>query len=328
MKIGMIGLGRMGSAMVLRLLENDHRCAIYDSDADNYPELVAAGASSSSTLDELVNNLRPPRVVWIMVPADGVDDVIEPLTNLLDDGDIIVDGGNSHYEKTISRSEKLAGSGISLVDVGTSGGIWGRERGYCLMIGGENDAVEFLGPIFESLSPAQDSVPETRGANDHKGTSEQGYLHCGQCGAGHFTKMVHNGIEYGMMAAYAEGFEILNKVGEANEGQDSTAVFPRYYADPAQVAELWRRGSVVGSWLLDLTAQSLHSDPALKEYSGHVSDSGEGRWTVETATKLGVPAYVLSAALFGRFSSQGEGTFGNKVLSAMRMAFGGHKEPG
>ena len=328
MKIGMIGLGRMGKAMSHRLMEHDHECVVLDNDQTNYKELVEVGAETASALDQLVNALDTPRIVWIMVPAEKVDEVIEPLGSILESGDIIIDGGNSHYESAIVRSEKLSKFGISYVDVGTSGGIWGRSRGYCLMVGGEVKVVNYLRPIFESLSPGRDSVPETPGSSNGPGTAEQGFLHCGGCGAGHFTKMIHNGIEYGMMAAYAEGFEMLNKAAEIRDNPSSLSTFPQIDADPGQVAELWRRGSVVSSWLLDLAAQSLHSDPGLKSYSGHVSDSGEGRWTVETATKLGVPAYVLSAALFQRFSSRQEGVYGNKLLSALRKAFGGHEESG
>ena len=324
----MIGLGRMGNAMSHRLLEHDHECVVFDSDPANYEELADAGAMPATTLRQLVDTLDAPRIIWIMVPADKVDEVIEPLGRLLESGDIIVDGGNSHYESAIIRSEQLSRFGVGYVDVGTSGGIWGRNRGYCLMIGGEQHAVNHLRPIFESLSPGSNTDSTTPGSNDNIETAEQGYLHCGGCGAGHFTKMIHNGIEYGMMAAYAEGFEILNKAIKFKDDSSSPPAFPRIDADPGRVAELWRNGSVVSSWLLDLAAQSLRTDPGLEAYSGHVSDSGEGRWTVETATKLGVPAYVLSAALFQRFNSRGEGVFGNKLLSALRKAFGGHVESG
>jgi 6-phosphogluconate dehydrogenase len=328
MNIGMIGLGRMGKAMSLRLLEHDHKCVVFDSDPDNYEELAEAGAVPVYTLDQLVDTLAAPRAVWIMVPAEKVNEVVQSLGSLLESGDIIIDGGNSHYESAIIRSEQLSRFGVSYVDVGTSGGIWGRNRGYCLMVGGEPDAVDHLRPIFESLSPGRNAVSATPEPNDNPGTAEQGYLHCGGSGAGHFTKMIHNGIEYGMMAAYAEGFEMINKANAFKGDPANPSGFPQIDADAGQIAELWRRGSVVSSWLLDLAAQSLRSDPGLEAYSGHVSDSGEGRWTVETAAKLGVPAYVLSAALFQRFNSRGEGVFGNKLLSALRKAFGGHVESG
>lgn len=326
MQIGMIGLGRMGSAMVHRLLADNHQCAVYDADPASYGELVAAGATPAATVKQLVNSLEAPRVVWIMVPASKVDEVIEPLCETMEAGDIVIDGGNSYYKDDISRSKKVSDYGLAYVDVGTSGGVWGRDRGYCLMIGGESSVVGYLEPLFKSLAPARDSAPLTAGTGDLFGTAEQGYLHCGGCGAGHFVKMIHNGIEYGLMAAYAEGFEMLNKARHLNEDQRHEAALPRVEADGSQIAELWRRGSVVGSWLLDLAAQSLRTDPSLDAFSGHVSDSGEGRWTVETATRIGVPAYVLSAALFQRFSSRGEGSYGNKLLSALRFAFGGHAE--
>lgn len=326
MQIGMIGLGRMGSAMVHRLLTNNHQCAVYDADPASYGELVAAGATSAATVKQLVDSLETPRVVWMMVPANKVDEVIEPLCAVMEPGDILIDGGNSHYKDDIFRSEKLSEYGVAYVDVGTSGGVWGRERGYCLMIGGESSVVDYLEPLFKSLAPDRDSIPATAGPADLAGTAEQGYLYCGGCGAGHFVKMIHNGIEYGLMAAYAEGFEMLSRARDLHDDQRDEVALPRLEADGSQIAELWRRGSVVGSWLLDLAAQSLRADPGLNAFSGHVSDSGEGRWTVETATQIGVPAYVLSAALFQRFSSRGEGTYGNKLLSALRFAFGGHEE--
>lgn len=326
MQLGMIGLGRMGSAMVHRLLDDDHRCTVYDADRTAYAELVAAGATSAASVEDLVYSLEVPRTVWIMVPANTVDEVIEPLSELMQPGDIIIDGGNSHYKDDILRSQKLTAKGLAYVDVGTSGGVWGRDRGYCLMVGGESGVVRYLEPLFRSLAPPRDSVPRTPGPADLPGTAEQGYLHCGGSGAGHFVKMVHNGIEYGMMAAYAEGFEMLNKTRQLTEDQRGESVLPDLEVDSAQIAELWRRGSVVGSWLLDLAAHSLRGDPGLEAFSGHVSDSGEGRWTVETATRIRVPAYVLSAALFQRFSSRGEGSYGNKLLSALRFAFGGHTE--
>ena len=327
MQVGMIGLGRMGSAMVHRLLADDHRCVVYDRDPAHYEQLTAAGAVAAETLAELVASLDAPRVLWIMVPAGKVDGVITQLCDVLTPGDIIIDGGNSHYSDDLSRSRQLAEHGLAYVDVGTSGGVWGRQRGYCLMIGGETTVVGYLDPLFKSLAPARDAVPATEAPGQLAGSPELGYLHCGGCGAGHFTKMVHNGIEYGLMAAYAEGFEMLNKTRTLDQGQRERDALPQLEADAAQIAELWRRGSVVGSWLLDLAAQSLRGDPNLDTFSGHVSDSGEGRWTVETATRIGAPVYVLAAALFQRFSSRGQGSYGNKLLSALRFAFGGHVEP-
>jgi 6-phosphogluconate dehydrogenase len=332
MKIGMIGLGRMGCAMTHRLLESGHHCAVYDRDTSQYPELEDAGAVAAASLEELVAGLEPPRVVWIMVPADHVDGVIDSLTPILEAGDICIDGGNSQYGKDMLRSRTLGESGIHYMDVGTSGGIWGRQRGYCLMVGGEKKVFDYLEPLFESLSPGQGAASDTPGATKDRGTSEKGYLYCGRSGSGHFVKMVHNGIEYGMMAAMAEGFQLLKSArdieGGGQGGKNDVPEFPDLEADAAHIAELWRRGSVVESWLLDLAARSLWSDPGLDDFTGHVPDSGEGRWIVETASKLGVPAFVLSAALFQRFDSRGQGLYGNKLLSALRKEFGGHSESG
>ena len=343
MKIAMIGLGRMGCAMTHRLLASGHHCVVYDMNSSQYPELESAGAVTATSLQELTGCLEPPRVIWIMVPADHVDDVIASLTPMVEAGDICIDGGNSHYRKDIVRSRTLGASGIHYMDVGTSGGIWGRERGYCLMIGGDRKIFDYLEPLFESLSPGQDAASETPGEKKDRGTSEKGDLYCGQSGACHFVKMVHNGIEYGMMAAMAEDFQLLKSVGDIEDGVDDAGKpgvgengadnqgvpdFPDLEVDAAHIAELWRRGSVIESWLLDLAARSLWSDPELENFTGHVPDSGEGRWIVETASKLGVPAFVLSAALFQRFDSRGQGLYGNKLLSALRKEFGGHSETG
>ena len=303
MQVGMIGLGRMGSGMVQRLLADGHQCVVYDQDEKAAAALVGASATAVDSLESLVASLESPRAIWIMLPAAAVDDVIGQLSKLLEAGDTIIDGGNSNFEDDLRRAEALATDKINYVDVGTSGGVWGRERGFCLMIGGEKKALQQLDPLFKSLAPAAD----------------KGYLHCGGNGAGHFVKMVHNGIEYGMMAAYAEGFAMLDKAAQTDSG-------PVLDVDSGEVAEVWRHGSVVGSWLLDLAAASLHEDPSLKNFGGEVSDSGEGRWFVKTATDLGIPAHVITAALYERFSSRGEATYANKVLSAMRFAFGGHTE--
>jgi 6-phosphogluconate dehydrogenase len=325
MQIGMIGLGRMGANMVQRLLTDDHDCVVYARTKSTRDEMAALGAEAADSVEDLVNRLQRPRAVWIMVPDPVVDDVIVQIAGLLDDDDIIVDGGNSYFPDDVRRAQSLKKQNIRYLDVGTSGGVWGRERGYCLMIGGDSDAVSHLEPIFQTLSPGTDAAPATPGRDNDKSSAHQGYLHCGGHGAGHFVKMVHNGIEYGVMAAFGEGFAMLDKA------RDEGAASPRTHgvdlnADTGEIAELWRRGSVVGSWLLDLAASSLHKDPTLANFSGDVADSGEGRWTVKTAVELGVPAHVLSTALFNRFSSRGEGTYANKVLSALRYAFGGHVE--
>ncbi len=328
MQIGMIGLGRMGSNMVLRLMAGGHQCVVYDADAAARKTLSDAGATAVDSLAGLAAALQQPRVVWMMVPDTVVDSVIDELAELLQAGDILVDGGNSWFPEDQRRASQLAQRDISYMDVGTSGGVWGRERGYCLMVGGEQAAFERLEPALKTLAPARDSVPATPGQAQDGSTADQGYLHCGGHGAGHFVKMVHNGIEYGLMAAYAEGFAMLNKAAspEHRDGLEPSVAAIVLEASTAEIAELWRRGSVVGSWLLDLTAQSLKSDPALARFSHEVSDSGEGRWTVKTATDMGIPAHVLSAALFARFSSRGEADYSNRMLSAMRYAFGGHME--
>lgn len=334
MQLGMIGLGRMGANMVSRLVNAGHELVVYDPNPEAVAARVAEGAKGSDGLGALVGQLAAPRAVWIMVPAAVVDGVIEQLRPHLAPGDIIIDGGNSFWQDDIRRAQSLAEAGIRYVDCGVSGGVWGRERGYCLMIGGEKAAVEHLDPVFATLAPGADAAPRTPGRNGASDSAEQGYLHCGAAGAGHFVKMVHNGIEYGLMAAYAEGFNLL---AHANAGQlaegASAETAPmrnpeayRYDIDVAKVAELWRRGSVVGSWLLDLTAKALLQSPRLEEFGGRVSDSGEGRWTVQAAVDTAVPAPVMTAALYSRFSSRGEAVFGDKLLSAMRKEFGGHAE--
>lgn len=320
----MIGLGRMGANMVQRLLADGHTCVVYARTRSTRDEMAVLGAQAAESLQDMVSYLETPRSIWIMVPDPVVDDVISELADLLSDDDIIIDGGNSYFPDDIRRAQSLKKHNIRYVDVGTSGGVWGRERGYCLMIGGESGAVEHLVPIFRTLAPGEDAATQTPGRKNDKSSAHQGYLHCGGHGAGHFVKMVHNGIEYGVMAAYGEGFAMLHKAHE--EGIDEGVGQVALAVDTGEVAELWRRGSVVGSWLLDLAAASLHKDPNLQDFSGEVTDSGEGRWTVKTAVDLGVPAHVLSAALFNRFSSRGEGTYANKVLSALRYAFGGHVE--
>jgi 6-phosphogluconate dehydrogenase len=328
MQIGMIGLGRMGANMVKRLLADGHTCVVYAQIMETRDELVALGAQVADSLEEMVNLLQLPRAIWIMVPDQVVDDVIEELAGLLSDNDIIIDGGNSYFPDDVRRAQSLKEHNIRYVDVGTSGGVWGRERGYCLMIGGEGESVRHLDPIFRTLAPGEDAAPHTPGRENEKSSAHSGYLHCGGHGAGHFVKMVHNGIEYGAMAAYAEGFAMLHaaKEEDADVSVGSPVTRVQLDVDTGEVAELWRRGSVVGSWLLDLAATSLQQDPALNNFSGEVADSGEGRWTVKTAIDLGVPVHVLATALFNRFSSRGEGTYANKVLSALRYAFGGHVE--
>jgi 6-phosphogluconate dehydrogenase len=334
MQLGMIGLGRMGSNMVRRLMRAGQECVVYDVHADAAKPLVGAGAKSAASLAELAGQLKPPRAVWLMVPAAVVDKTIGPLVGVLEPGDIIIDGGNSYYHDDLRRAQELRAKKIHYVDVGTSGGVWGLERGYCMMIGGEAEAVERLDPIFAALAPGVGNSPRTPGREKVGGTAEKGYLHCGPNGAGHFVKMVHNGIEYGLMAAYAEGFNILKhaNVGRQQEEVDAETTplrNPEHYQydlNLADVAEVWRRGSVIASWLLDLTAQALLHSQELAEFSGRVSDSGEGRWTVSAAIEEGVPSPVLSAALFARFSSRGTDDYADKLLSAMRFAFGGHLE--
>ncbi|CAN5884235.1 decarboxylating 6-phosphogluconate dehydrogenase [soil metagenome] len=335
MQLGMIGLGRMGANMVRRLLRQGHECVVYDRDASVVKGLAVEGAQGAAALAEFVHKLSTPRAIWLMVPAAVVDSAIQDLTPLLDSGDMVIDGGNSYYVDDIRHARALAGKGIHYVDVGTSGGVWGLERGYCMMIGGEPEVVKHLDPLFVSLAPGVGDIPRTPGREGAGGgTAEQGYLHCGPNGAGHFVKMVHNGIEYGLMAAYAEGMGILRA---ANVGKDTHAIDaettplrnPMHYQydiNVAEVAELWRRGSVVSSWLLDLTATALQEDPTLAKFAGRVSDSGEGRWTIMAAIDEAVPAPVLTAALYSRFSSRGEAGFQNQLLSAMRFQFGGHVE--
>jgi 6-phosphogluconate dehydrogenase len=334
MQLGMIGLGRMGSNMVRRLERAGQQCVVHDMHRPAIDTLVGEGATGAPTLDELVSKLAPPRAIWLMVPAAVVDDSIGQLAGKLERGDILIDGGNSYYHDDIRRAAALKSKGIHYVDVGTSGGVWGLERGYCLMIGGETEVVKRLDPIFAALAPGRGDVPRTPGREKAAGTAENGYLHCGPNGAGHFVKMVHNGIEYGLMAAYAEGFNILKhaSVGKTTQEVDAETTPLRqpelyqYDLNIADVAEVWRRGSVIASWLLDLGAQAFLKSPDLAEFSGRVSDSGEGRWTIDAAIDEGVPAPVLSAALFARFSSRGADDFADKVLSAMRFAFGGHLE--
>ncbi len=334
MQLGMIGLGRMGANMVRRLLKGGHRCVVFDRAPAAVQELTEEKATGASSLADLVKKLEKPRAVWLMVPAAVVDATIADLIPALEPDDILIDGGNSYYVDDIRRGQELGKKGIRYVDVGTSGGVWGRERGYCLMIGGEPATVKHLDPIFAQLAPGAGDVPRTPGREKIGGTAERGYLHCGPNGAGHFVKMVHNGIEYGLMAAYAEGLGILRS---ANAGKRDRAVdaettplrSPEHYQydfDLRDIAEVWRRGSVVASWLLDLTAAALVKDPGLSDFSGRVSDSGEGRWTLNAAIDEGVPAPVLSAALYQRFSSRGEADYEDRVLSAMRFAFGGHLE--
>ncbi|HVG93410.1 MAG TPA: decarboxylating 6-phosphogluconate dehydrogenase [Planctomycetota bacterium] len=334
MHIGMIGLGRMGAGMVRRLLRAGHGCTVYDRSPQAVADLVKEKAVGASSLAEFVERLPTPRWVWLMVPAAVVDATINDLRPHLAKGDTVIDGGNSYYVDDIRRSKDLASAGLHYVDVGTSGGVWGLERGYCQMVGGERDVVKRLDPVLSALAPAVDSVPRTPGRKPSGGTAEHGYLHCGPAGAGHFVKMVHNGIEYGLMAAYAEGLNILKgaSIGKDRGAADAETTplrdpeHFRYDFDIAEITELWRRGSVVGSWLLDLTAGVLARDPALEAFAGRVSDSGEGRWTVHAAIDEGVPAPVLTAALYQRFSSRGNAVYADKVLSAMRHAFGGHVE--
>jgi 6-phosphogluconate dehydrogenase len=333
MQIGMIGLGRMGANMVRRLMRGGHECVVHDVSADAVAALEAEGATGARTLDEFVAALRPPRTVWLMVPVAHVDDTLDLLAPRLGTDDLVVDGGNTHYPHDLKRAEQLARSGVLYADCGVSGGVHGLERGYCLMVGGEKAAFDRLLPALETLAPGADAAPRMPGA-DALGSAEKGYLHCGAVGAGHFVKMVHNGIEYGLMAAYAEGLNLLRHAGvgavaREKDAETSPLDHPerfQYDLDVAAITELWRRGSVVGSWLLDLTAGALRADPSLDAYSGHVSDSGEGRWTVQAAVEAGVPVHVLSAALFDRFASRGEADYAGKVLSAMRKAFGGHVE--
>jgi 6-phosphogluconate dehydrogenase len=334
MQVGMIGLGRMGANMVRRLLRAGHTCVVYDRSRQAVDALASEGAIGCAALTDLTAQLDPPRAVVMMMPAAVVDRAIDDLAPVLQAGDIIIDGGNSHYQDDIARARRLAATGLHYVDMGTSGGVWGLERGYCLMIGGEADIVARLDPVFAALAPGLGTIPRTPGAERRSRTAEQGYLHCGPAGAGHFVKMIHNGIEYGLMAAYAEGLNILRhaNAGTTTREHDAETTplrHPEHYQyefDLAAITEVWRRGSVIASWLLDLTAAALVQDPTLNGFAGRVSDSGEGRWTLQAANDVAVPAHVLSAALFERFASRGEDEFQNRVLSAMRYAFGGHLE--
>jgi 6-phosphogluconate dehydrogenase len=331
----MIGLGRMGANMVRRLQKDGHTCVVFDRSPDNVKKLAGEGATGATSLSDFFAKLQEPRVIWLMIPAGVVDDTLHDLSGLLKSGDIVIDGGNSYYVDDMRRAKDMQSKGVSYVDVGTSGGVWGAERGYCLMIGGPNQAVKYLDPIFKSLAPGRGTIDRTPGRDKAPAsTAEEGYLHCGPSGAGHFVKMVHNGVEYGMMAAYAEGFNILKKadVGKQKQVADAETTplrNPEHYQfdlNLAEVAEVWRRGSVVASWLLDLTAIALLDQPDLSKFSGRVSDSGEGRWTIMAAIDEGAPAPVLSAALYQRFASRGQEDFANKLLSAMRFQFGGHEE--
>jgi 6-phosphogluconate dehydrogenase len=334
MQFGMIGLGRMGANMVRRAIRGGHRCVVFDRSAKTVNDLAQEKATGSSSLQDFVSKLEKPRAVWLMVPAAAVDETIAGLLPHLESEDILIDGGNSYYVDDIRRAKELAPKRIHYVDVGTSGGVWGLERGYCMMIGGEKSVVKHLDPIFSTLAPGMGDVPRTPGREKLDGTAEQGYLHCGPNGAGHFVKMVHNGIEYGLMAAYAEGLGILRdaNVGKKQDTVDAETTPLRnpehyqYELDLRDITEVWRRGSVVASWLLDLTAASLVNDPALSQFAGHVSDSGEGRWTIKAAIDEAVPVPVLSSALYQRFTSRGEADYQDRLLSAMRFGFGGHLE--
>jgi 6-phosphogluconate dehydrogenase len=334
MQIGMIGLGRMGANMVRRLMSGGHHCVVYDRNAEVANALASDGAVAAISLADFIAKLASPRAIWLMVPAAVVDSTLVELSALLQPGDIIIDGGNSYYIDDIRRAAALTANGIHYVDVGTSGGIWGMDRGYCQMIGGEDEVVKRLDPIFKTLAPGRGEIPRTPGRETIEGTAEEGYLHCGPSGAGHFVKMVHNGIEYGLMAAYAEGLNILRHANVGKEHQTVDAETcplrnPEHYQfdlNLTDITEVWRRGSVVASWLLDLTANALLKQPELENFSGRVSDSGEGRWTITAAIDEGTPAPVLSAALYQRFTSRGEDDFATRVLSAMRFEFGGHVE--
>jgi 6-phosphogluconate dehydrogenase len=334
MQLGMIGLGRMGANLVRRLQRDGHDCVAFDVSAESVDRLRAEGAVGATSLDELAARLTPPRAAWVMVPAGVAGRAVTELAERMEPGDVVIDGGNSYYRDDVHRAQTLAARGIHYLDVGTSGGVFGLDRGFCLMIGGEAEVVRRLEPIFRSLAPGVEAAARTPGRDGEPAAAEHGYLHCGPAGAGHFVKMVHNGIEYGLMAAYAEGLNILHKanVGKGREAVSAETAplrdpeFYRYDIDTAAVAEVWRRGSVIASWLLDLTAHALLKDPEVAGFSGQVSDSGEGRWTVAAAVETGVPAHVLTTALFERFSSRGEAGFAEKLLSAMRKEFGGHEE--
>jgi 6-phosphogluconate dehydrogenase len=334
MQLGMIGLGRMGANMVRRLMKNGHTCVVYNRNPEAVKQLVSEGAVGTSSLDEFVLKLTPPRAAWLMVPAAAVEGLVTDLAPRMEADDVLIDGGNSYYVDDIRRQKDLRPKGIHYLDVGTSGGVWGLERGYCMMIGGDADAVQRLDPIFRTIAPGIGDIPRTAGREKASGTAERGYLHCGPSGAGHFVKMVHNGIEYGMMAAYAEGLNILKHANAGKKGREVDSETtplrnPEHYQydmNLPDIAEVWRRGSVIASWLLDLTAIALLKSPQLEKFSGRVSDSGEGRWTILAAIDEGTPAEVLTAALYERFASQGQADFANKLMSAMRFEFGGHVE--
>jgi 6-phosphogluconate dehydrogenase len=334
MKLGMVGLGRMGANMSARLLKAGHEIVAFDRHPEKVQALAAEGAAGAASLEELVKKLEPPRAIWLMVAAAGVDATITALMPLLSRGDVLIDGGNSYYRDDIRRAQSLAPAGIRYIDVGTSGGVWGKERGYCLMIGGDAEAVARLDPIFAALAPPVDAAPRTPGRDGPPTTAEHGYLRCGPSGAGHFVKMVHNGIEYGLMAAYAEGLNILHRANVGKEQRPTDAETAplrspelyRYDLNLGEIAEVWRRGSVIASWLLDLTAAALARNPELAGFSGRVSDSGEGRWTLKAAIDEGVPAPILATALGERFASRGEDEFADRILSALRLEFGGHQE--
>jgi 6-phosphogluconate dehydrogenase len=335
MQLGMVGLGRMGANLTRRLMRNGHEVVVYDVNAESVRQLESEGAIGTGSLEDLVNKLSKPRAAWVMVPAAFAEQTTDQLAELMESGDIVIDGGNSYYRDDIYRAERYSARGVHFVDVGTSGGVFGLERGFCLMIGGEDDVVQHLDPIFSALAPGVEAAARTPGRTDANATTaEAGYLHCGPVGAGHFVKMVHNGIEYGLMAAYAEGLNVLKHANAgASEREADAETTPlrdlkyyRYDLNISEITEVWRRGSVVASWLLDLTAAATLDDPSLEAFSGRVSDSGEGRWTVLAAVDEGVPVHVLSAALFDRFESRDEADFANKILSAMRKQFGGHAE--
>ena len=334
MQLGMVGLGRMGANMVRRLMKAGHTCTVFDMSPKAVEELAKDGAVGSSSIKDFVSKLQKPRAIWLMIPAAVVDSTIAEIVPFLETGDILIDGGNSYYIDDIRRAKELAPKGIHYVDVGTSGGVWGLERGYCMMIGGPDAAVQHLDPIFKTIAPGIGDIPRTPGRDKVGGTAEQGYLHCGPSGGGHFVKMVHNGIEYGIMAAYAEGFNVLKSadVGKQTHAMDAETTplrDPEHYQydfNLADVSEVWRRGSVIASWLLDLTASALIEDPSLTKFAGRVSDSGEGRWTIKASIDEAVPTPVLTSALYERFSSRSEGDYANKLLSAMRFQFGGHLE--
>jgi 6-phosphogluconate dehydrogenase len=334
MQLGMVGLGRMGANLVRRLLRAGHQCVVFDHNQAAVTQLEGEGAVAAGSLEELVARLEAPRAAWVMVPAGVAGQVVEELGGLMDAGDVVIDGGNSYYRDDVQRAEALGARGVHYLDIGTSGGVFGLERGYCLMIGGPGEVVERLEPLFRALAPGLEAAGRTPGRSGDPAPEELGYLHCGPTGAGHFVKMVHNGVEYGIMAAYAEGLNILHKANVGNREEEASAEvaplrdpgFYRYDFDVAAVAEVWRRGSVIASWLLDLTAHALLQDPKVAGFTGRVSDSGEGRWTVAAAVEMGVPAHVLTTALYERFSSRGEADFADKLVSAMRKEFGGHEE--